>query len=879
MAEPLPAEHRLGRYEILRTLRRDGDGVDYEARVVDEDRTVLIREYLPENLTDRPSPDGTTMRSRGHPPPLDAGTAAFLGRYRAIQRVRHAAVARVEECLHVGGTACAVLEHVPGDTLSTRLDEERTLPRDAMSDIFYPLIEGLGAMHAADILHGAIEPACIVVRDDGSPVLGNFGPAPSSRAGSRQAFGADQSEFRQPVAAGYAPLEQYSHRGHQGPWTDIYALGAVMYRCVTGVAPEDAPARAVADDIRPAVESGKGTHDRSLLAAIDKALCLRVADRPQSIAALRTVLAPTADAPARPHARGARGGARASGAPPAAGGPAGPRAAPPRGRRWWAPALAVLTLAVLTWVDTRLLRTGEVESATQHVAGTETVPVEPQPSRRSQVSAPDGRVAMDEAVADTTAMAEQDEDEPEDQGTPQTVDASSPEVRIVDLAVTAVEDPTDAPTALPERAEASPEPPAADTTAEVAGTERRSAAEVVPVEQPPARAVAAEEPRAAAPSVASLTLELTPPDATVEFLDAPATTYRRGMELPRGAHRIRIARPGHVAESRTVTVAGDTRLAVTLAPQPHPFAVSTVPEGATVRFTEQDTAYAPGMLLPPGRYALAVSLPGYETWEGAVLHGEGPTEREVRLGLDPAGFTDPLASGGVGPSMVIVPPGRFRMGCVSGARCFNNELPLLDVEIATRFALSKHEITLAEYDRFADATGTARPDPGDGAARGTLPAVYVSWADATAYAAWLSATTGRPYRLPTEAEWEYAARAGGTTAYSWGAEPGQDRANCAGCGPGGAGAALPVGRFTPNAWGLHDMHGNVWEWTLDCPTGWRPAIRPRADLPGADQCSQRVRRGGSFAHSARRMRAASRDITNPQLRSANTGFRVLLELR
>ena len=538
----------------------------------------------------------------------------------------------------------------------------------------------------------------------------------------------------------------------------------------------------------------------------------------------------------------------------------------------------MLTLVVLTWVDTRLLRTDEGESATQHVAGsTETLPVEPEPSRPKQVPAPDGRVALDEAVADTTAVAEPDA--PDDEGARETADAPLPEVRIVDLAVTAAGDPADAPTALPERAEASPEPPSASAAAEVADTELRAPADVVPVEQPPAPAVAAEEPRVAAPSVASLTLELTPPDATVEFLDAPTTTYRRGMELPRGTHRIRIARPGHVAESRTITLAADTRLAVTLAPEPHPFAVSTVPEGAAVRFTEQETAYAPGMLLPPGRYALAVSLPGYETWEGIVLHGDGPTEREVRLGLDPAGFTDPLASGGVGPSMVVIPPGSFQMGCVSGRRCFNNELPLLEVEIATRFALSRHEITFAEYDRFVEATGTARPEPGDGTARGALPAVNVSWADATAYAAWLSAATGRPYRLPTEAEWEYAARAGRTTAYSWGAEPGENRANCAGCGPSGAGVALPVGRFAPNAWGLHGMHGNVWEWTLDCPTGWRPAIRPRADLPGADQCSQRVRRGGSFAHSARRMRAASRDITNPQLRSANTGFRVLLELR
>ena len=865
MAEPLPAEHRLGRYEILRMLRRDVEGVDYDARVVDEDRMVLIREYLPDGLSERAA-GGRAARPRGGPPLLDAGMAAFLGRYRALQRVRHAAVARVEECLHVGGTACAVLEHVPGHTLSARLDEERTLSPKALSDILYPLLEGLGAMHAADILHGAIAPACIVVRQDGSPVLGGFGPAPPSRAGPRQAFGAGHEEPRAPVASGYMPLERYSRRGHLGPWTDIYALGAVLYRCVTGEVPEDAPARALADDMRAAVEAGKENHERSLLLGIDRALSLRVADRPQSVAAWRSMLTPagsTREESAQRRARGARTFARAGGPPPATASPARPRGGTLARRRWIAPTLAVVTMVVLTWVDTQLLRTDEGQSAAERLVRTDTDPVEPQRSRPDPVPGP-------EAGADAPPVPD-----PDDQLASESVDQRAPEVRIVELAATAVEDRSDTPTSAPEDAEPA-RPSRRAAAAEVAGAEQPATA-VAPAEQPPALAVAAVDRSPVAAPTASLTLELAPPDASVRFPDAPARTYRPGMELPRGTHRIEVTRPGHLPESRTVAVTGATRLAVSLAPEPYPFAVSTIPSGAEVRFVEHALAYTPGMLLAPGRYPLAVSLPGYETWEGNVRHGEGPTEREVRLTLSPAGFADTLRSGGTGPLMVILPSGSFRMGCVSGTRCFNNELPVLEVEFPTGFALSKHEITFAEYDRFADATGTARPQADKGAARGTLPAVNVSWAGAAAYATWLSVATGRPYRLPTEAEWEYAARAGQATAYSWGVEPGEDRANCAGCG--GAGAAVPVGRFAPNAWGLHDMHGNVWEWTLDCPTGWRPAIPRRADLPGPNQCSKRVRRGGSFAHSARRMRAASRDITNPELRSANTGFRVLLELR
>ena len=838
VAEPLPAEHRLGRYEILRTLRRDGDVVDYEARVVEEDRTVVIREYLPRGLAERPAIGETTVGSRSAAPLLDAGTAAFIGRYRALQRVRHAAVLRVEECLQVGGTACAILEQVPGDTLSARLDGERTLSPDALSDILRPLLDGLGAMHAADVLHGAIEPACIVVREDGSPVLGSFGPAPASRVGPRQAFGAGDEDPRAPIAPGYAPLERYSRRGQLGPWTDIYAMGAVLYRCVSGEVPEDAPARAVADDMRPAVEAGKAPYERSVLIGIDHALCLRVADRPQSIAAWRGMLALSGDTPdaPRPTARGARVSARAAGPPPATAGRTRLSGGVP-GRWWMAPALAVLAMVVMTWVDTQLLRTVEGEFV-------------PEPP----------------AVADTPAVPDPDSQAVSETGEP----PSAPTVQIV-----AVADRPDTSTSGPERAAAEAEP--SPGAVEVARAEPPETAPV-PVVPPPDRVDAAVERPAVAVPAASLTLELVPADASVRFPDRPATTYRPGMELPRGSYRIEITRRGHLPESRTVAITGATRLAVTLAPEPYPFAVSTVPAGAEVRFVGRDTAYTPGMLLAPGDYALTVSLPGYETWEETVVHRQAPTEREVLLALSTAGFADPLAAGGTGPLMVIVPTGSFRMGCVSGTRCFNNELPILEVDIGTPVALSKHEITFAEYDRFADATGAPGSPAGEGAARGPLPAVNVSWADAAAYAAWLSAATGRPYRLPTEAEWEYAARAGQATAYSWGPDPGEDRANCAGCGRAAAGAALPVGRFAPNAWGLYDMHGNVWEWTLDCPAGWRPAVRPRPDLTAADQCSQRVRRGGSFAHSARRMRAASRDITNSELRSANTGFRVLLEL-
>ena len=131
------------------------------------------------------------------------------------------------------------------------------------------------------------------------------------------------------------------------------------------------------------------------------------------------------------------------------------------------------------------------------------------------------------------------------------------------------------------------------------------------------------------------------------------------------------------------------------------------------------------------------------------------------------------------PEMVVIPAGSFQMGCVSGIDCGSDEKPVHEVKIDS-FALSKYEVTFEEYDAFTDATGRERAaDSGWG--RGRRPVINVSWYDAMAYTAWLSEQTGKTYCLPSEAEWEYAARAGTETVYSWGDDIGTNRANCDGC--------------------------------------------------------------------------------------------------
>ena len=246
-------------------------------------------------------------------------------------------------------------------------------------------------------------------------------------------------------------------------------------------------------------------------------------------------------------------------------------------------------------------------------------------------------------------------------------------------------------------------------------------------------------------------------------------------------------------------------------------------------------------------------------------------------------FADALASGGSGPEMVVIPAGRFRMGCVTRSGCFRDERPVHRVFFDDPIAVSRYAIRFEDYDRFA---GSNRPAD-EGWGRGQRPVINVSWDEAVRYAQWLSRETGENYRLLSEAEWEYAARAGSTKKYHFGndtaelcryanhADAGTDYEwrNTA-CSDGVGKQTAVVGSYAPNAFGLYDMHGNVWEWVQDCWSNhymWAPR-HGEARLEG--DCSMRVLRGGAWGYEPESLRAAFRTPLSTQQRSNDIGFRV-----
>ena len=458
----------------------------------------------------------------------------------------------------------------------------------------------------------------------------------------------------------------------------------------------------------------------------------------------------------------------------------------------------------------------------------------------------------------------------------------------------------DAPETLPEAADTAPETIAPESAPEplpqVAGVAAESTApEPVPEALPQVADIAPESPvpepaPETLPQVADVAPEPTDREPAGSFTDelaglpaatqSPAPAERMDDPQRQSADAIPVA-----ASEAQEDIAGNAEAdgpelaaAPTIsAPAPRPFTVTSVPAGAAIRFADGSGPYVAGMMLAPGGYRILAELPGHSLWEGTLAHGDGSVDHEVVLAALPTEFSDPLASGGAGPVMVRVAPGSFRMGCASGRRCFSNELPVLEVNVQQGYAISKHEVTVSDYGRFVEASGYLRAETEGGGAPPEHPVANVDWRDAEAYTQWLSAETGRHYRLPTESEWEFAARAGSAAAYSWGDDPAQGSANCSGCGRGsGVRGTTPVGSFPANAWGLHDMHGNLWEWVLNCPVPSRRVMQPGTVHEADVDCRRRVRRGGSWSHSARRARSASRDITTAALRSPNTGFRVLL---
>jgi formylglycine-generating enzyme required for sulfatase activity len=227
------------------------------------------------------------------------------------------------------------------------------------------------------------------------------------------------------------------------------------------------------------------------------------------------------------------------------------------------------------------------------------------------------------------------------------------------------------------------------------------------------------------------------------------------------------------------------------------------------------------------------------------------------------------------PEMIVIPAGAFTMGSPATEQGrFTSEGPQHKVTIAKPFAVSKYDVTFADWDACVSVGGCPKAADSD-LGRDTKPVINVGWDDAQTYVAWLSKMTGQPYRLLTEAEWEYAARVGTTTPYYWGEDIGKGNANCSGCGSKWDNQQTsPVGSFAANQFGLYDMAGNVWQWVQDCYHPDYNGAPSDGSAWASGNCGIRFVRGGSWYFAPQYLRSAFRNWSSAGNRNNGLGFRV-----
>lgn len=282
----LPTGYRLQEYVIAKTIGTGGFGITYLGKDSNLDKNVAIKEYFPFsmairglNYTVRPR---TTIGADINQ--YQWGLDRFIDEARTLAQFEHKNLIRVIRYLEQNNTAYIIMEFASGKNLSDVIKENGPFDGPQLKNLILPLLDGLEIVHKEGVLHRDIKPENIIIRPDNSPVLIDFGAA-------RQAIGAKSQQISAILTPGYAPYEQYSTQGkNQGPWTDIYALGAVAYSCLTGKTPVEASERNFEDCLIPAEKEGKGYAPLPLLKAIDWSMRVHFRDRPQDVAQWRAAI-------------------------------------------------------------------------------------------------------------------------------------------------------------------------------------------------------------------------------------------------------------------------------------------------------------------------------------------------------------------------------------------------------------------------------------------------------------------------------------------------------------------------------------------------------------------------------------------------------------
>lgn len=837
----LPERTWVDNFRVVRKLGRGGFGVTYLAEEFreweagtdtgDALRLVAIKEYFPRGLAMRP--DGQTVSLS---PDVEGGEQAFqmalkgfFQEAESLMRFDHPNVIKIHRVFQRNGTAYYVMPFLKGETLKAILKRDGAMGEERTRRLMLPILDGLVHAHARGILHRDLKPDNVMVPDEGGPVLIDFGAARAQAVDDVQ----DYTRHSELVAytPGYAALEQYGRATRDnlhGAHTDVYGLAAVMYHCITGEAPVEASLRSL--------QLANGATDPLIPASARLGQVsgygrdfLRAIDWGLELAGRGR---PQTVAEFRRALDGELG----------------------------------IPDSTLSRLEQRGVSTEPSPGTTRGTSGTRDVrDTQPLgvPLARQPVDTLLGGAANRPAVPDEDAAAQE-----ATQLLTRGVPASVPTPEPVPLQVSPADRASRFASMPPPRSGAGRALPLLGLLVSIAAVAYVARDQIPPDLRDrvpePLRSVLWSAPPVAAPA-------------------EPAPSVPAEVSKPEESPKAAAEREAFAAAKESDTLEGWKAFKKAFPDSPH---VATAEIRVAALQPKVETRAQKEASKPDQDTATSDVAPLAPPPEVVERPPATPAAAETAASVPktlPGGFRDCPAC----PEMVKIEGGPLEMGDLAGTG-EADEKPLRQLNVGAFYA-GRYEVTFDEWAACVASGGCAGTPSDAGWGRGRRPVINVSWNDAQRYLTWLSRTSAKHYRLPTEAEFEYLMRAGSRTPFPWGDDGGAAclYANVADrqakkqnpdwstfpCDDGEP-LSAPVGRYRANAFGLFDVAGNVWEWTQDCYQSYRNA-GAGASAYDPPSCSRRVLRGGSWGDATRNLRSSDRTASAPGSTLKIVGFRVV----
>jgi len=832
--QSLPIGSAIGRYTVTEILGEGGFGIVYKANDPKLERFVVLKEYLPEECAAR-NADGQTVIPRSkRSENYHFGLDRFLDEAKRLVTLNNPNIVSAIDFIEENSTAYLVMDYEQGEDLNDYLKrisfksaaaQGKGMPESEILSIIKPILNGLNAVHEKGLLHRDIKPGNIYLRRNqegaaGEPMLIDFGAA-------RYALGEHSKSMSAIISMGYAPPEQYTSRGKQGAYTDLYAIGATLHELITGQAPIESVDRqlAVGDgeedpyELLANQQNLQKKYSDILLKVIDWCLTLSSKKRPQSAQAVIKAL--------------------------------------DTGNIDFSQSIAKESDPTLT----KVVEEGE------HFGG------ESKRGKNKKTKASD---SVNGANTSSTANSND----------------STSKNKILPVVITLViafggyfgfmqyqnhQQALAQEQALIEQAEQ--QRLVQEAEKQRLAQEKRLAAQARTQQIKQAQALLI---KLSYQITQTGTLNKRTQKAIEAFESQQQLLVTGDVDQTLITNLTRVVnqqeKQQQLAEERAAAQRAEQARLAKIEASKVALTITTNPSSATITLLNVKEKYSKGVRLSPKDYQIKVSKNGYYSQTKTI----SLSKHNNRFSYNLKRLPPPKAIKQLVNNMVAIPAGSFQMGCVSGQDCSDDEKPVHRVNLPS-FSMMQTEVTFAMWDACVSAGGCSHQPDDENWGRGNRPVINVSFDDITnEFIPWLNRTlahTGKSFSLPSEAQWEYAARAGTTTKYSWG-----NSINCSNARYGyqikKCGKQLstdPVKSFSANAFGLYDMHGNVWELTQDCYNeNYQGAPRNgSAWLKGI--CDIRMLRGGAWLQMASYLRSARRyNNYGPMQRSDEFGFRLVL---